>query len=459
MRICAALPRRAGAVGLMGGLLLAGGAGAQARLPGVPLPAVPPVGGLTRPLTEALSDVGSEAASAARALRIRDLLRRESRVLEQDPAGNPVVRGELVLLAPAGTEAAAAIAAGFSVRRREPLAGLGLEVVVLSPPSGRSLRRGLGALRSADRTGTYDYNHLYFGAGRRDASVDSTGTGATERPAGRISTQVGMIDSGVDTRHPALAARAIDTWGCGGVASPDAHGTAVASLLVGRDGKFHGVAPGARLHAADVFCGRPDGGNVVELARALGWLVDARVGVICVSLVGPSNALLEGVVSRLVARGHLLVAAVGNDGPAAPPLYPAAYPGVIAVTGVDARHRVLLEAGRGAHVAFAAPGADLVAARPGGGYGAVRVRGSDRGRSAREPLRRARSRLCVRRRRGARPRGRRPGRHRPGSRLRLRPGRRCAGHGARPKIVRRPGRNRRMRSFSSQKARMFRAAH
>jgi subtilisin family serine protease len=47
---------------------------------------------------------------------------------------------------------------------------------------------------------------------------------------------------------------------------------------------------------------------------------------------------------------------VGNDGPAAPPLYPSAYPGVVGVTGVDARDRVLVEAGRGAQVDFAAPG-------------------------------------------------------------------------------------------------------
>ncbi len=87
-----------------------------------------------------------------------------------------------------------------------------------------------------------------------------------------------------------------------------------------------------------------------------------RVPVINVSLVGPANRLLEQVVRLVIARGHIIVAAVGNDGPAAAPLYPAAYPGVIAVTGVDARHRVLLEACRGSHVAFAAPGAGLSAA-------------------------------------------------------------------------------------------------
>jgi hypothetical protein len=36
-----------------------------------------------------------------------------------------------------------------------------------------------------------------------------------------------------------------------------------------------------------------------------------------VSLVGPRNKLMERVVKTLVSRGHLIVAAVGNDGPAA----------------------------------------------------------------------------------------------------------------------------------------------
>ncbi|MGE0047129.1 MAG: S8 family serine peptidase, partial [Hyphomonadaceae bacterium] len=68
---------------------------------------------------------------------------------------------------------------------------------------------------------------------------------------------------------------------------------------------------------------------------------------------------------------HLLVAAVGNDGPAAPALYPASYPGVVGVTGVDGR-RALIEAARGTQVDFAAQGASLRAAAPGGRYSSVR---------------------------------------------------------------------------------------
>ena len=58
----------------------------------------------------------------------------------------------------------------------------------------------------------------------------------------------------------------------------------------------------------------------------------------------------------------LIVAAVGNDGPAAPPAYPASYRGVFAVTGVDAKGRALPEAGRALHIDFAAPGDAVLAA-------------------------------------------------------------------------------------------------
>ncbi|MES2116044.1 MAG: S8 family serine peptidase, partial [Pseudomonadota bacterium] len=56
------------------------------------------------------------------------------------------------------------------------------------------------------------------------------------------------------------------------------------------------------------------------------------------------------------------VAAVGNDGPAAPPLYPASYPGVVGVSGVDRQGRPLPEAARGPQVMFAAPGSQMVSA-------------------------------------------------------------------------------------------------
>jgi len=144
-------------------------------------------------------------------------------------------------------------------------------------------------------------------------------------------------------------------FGCDGQRIPGTHGTAVAALLVTQNTV-------GEIFTADVYCGRPTGGAVDSVAAAFAWLARARVAVINVSLVGPRNALLERIVGSLVARGFLIVAAVGNDGPAAAPLYPSAYAGVIGVTAVDAKHHVLLEACRGEQVDFAARGSDMQAA-------------------------------------------------------------------------------------------------
>ena len=64
----------------------------------------------------------------------------------------------------------------------------------------------------------------------------------------------------------------------------------------------------------------------------------------------------------------VLIAAVGNAGPRSPPLYPAAYAQVIGVTATDADDKLLSAANRGAQVAVAAPGVDIVEPAPDGNY-------------------------------------------------------------------------------------------
>jgi subtilisin family serine protease len=184
--------------------------------------------------------------------------------------------------------------------------------------------------------------------------------------------KVGLIDGGVDVTHAVFREATIQQYGCGGSAVPSAHGTAVASLIAGRSARFHGARPGAALYAADVYCGKPTGGAVDAVADAFAWLARERVPTINVSLVGPPNVTLQSVVRAVTSRGFVVVAAVGNDGPAAPPLYPASYPDVVGVTGVDVRQRALFEAARGKQVDFAAPGADMAAAGIDQTYTAVR---------------------------------------------------------------------------------------
>src|SRR4029077_14991670 len=96
--------------------------------------------------------------------------------------------------------------------------------------------------------------------------------------------RLGLIDSGVDATHEVFAGVPIQQHGCAQPA-PAEHGTAVASLLVGRGSAMHGAAPGAALYAADVFCGLATGGNAESVADAFAWLVHEQVPVINVSLV------------------------------------------------------------------------------------------------------------------------------------------------------------------------------
>jgi subtilisin family serine protease len=204
------------------------------------------------------------------------------------------------------------------------------------------------------------------------SASESHGEAIGANQVSRSPIRVGLVDGGVDPAHPVFAGVTIHQHGCEGAAVPSAHGTAVASLIAGHAGKFRGAAPGAELYAADIYCGRQAGGAMDDIAEAIAWIVEQRVAVINVSLVGPKNLLLENVVRAASAKGHLIVAAVGNDGPAARPLYPAAYPDVVGVTAVDSRKRVLLEACRGSHVDFAAPGADMSAAVTSLAYSPVR---------------------------------------------------------------------------------------
>lgn len=408
----------------------------HAQLPRVQVPNVPGAGlpGVVNDTLGRVGDtVGNVAGQVnqladARRLRVNDLLRTQRANVERDPNGQPILRAEIVSFDPSEAALDRARAAGFQVTRERVLEGLDSRVVVLRAPEGMATRRALTRLRDLDPQASYDYNHIYFDSGvvaparygpdartgdgvspsvgpsTASAIRRESGGGASPRgmplaplsesgaePAGGLllalasdsapasaavgaasSFKVGLVDGGVDVSHPVFKATAVHQYGCDGKSVPSAHGTAVASLLVGKADPFTGAAPGAELFAADVYCGLGTGGAADAVVDAIAWIARQHVAVINVSLVGPKNVLLENVVRLVIARGHLIVAAVGNDGPAAPPLYPASYPDVVGVTGVDAHRRVLIEACRGSQVKFAAPGADMAAAELSPTFAAVR---------------------------------------------------------------------------------------
>jgi len=376
--------------------LLAGSAGAQllpsVSLPSVSLPVpignVPVVGPVVqdvlaqpqaqqaiRPtldtvagLPESIAESGAPSLLELRRLRLQELIRQNRNLLDSNSAGQPVRRGILLAIDPDPLSLQLAARAGFRVIADDRDPQLGFRTVQLAVPGSMNVRAAFKLLQRAAPELQADFDHVFEPAGGALLPLHAALAATAGIAGGRI---VGMIDGGVAS-HPSLAGASIEQNGFAGSPQPTGHGTAVASLLVGSQGTFRGAATGARLYVADVYGGSRAAGSASTIFKALGWLTGHRPQVINISLVGPSNKLVQRAIQAVQMRGIQVVAAVGNDGPAAPPQYPASYPGVVAVTAVDAGGRALPEAGKAAHLDFAAPGADMAAALPGKGYAKVR---------------------------------------------------------------------------------------
>ncbi|WP_082635060.1 S8 family serine peptidase [Sphingobium baderi] len=312
------------------------------------------------PLRDTVGDVtrGAARLADARASRLSNLVRRNRESMELDADGAPARRGELLLIGANDTDIAKARDAGFAPLSHERLDALEIDVVRLAVPSAMPLAKAQAALRKLRPDATISADTLYFQAG----AVVARGTAARAPTAASIDQTVGVIDGAPGAT---IAVTATRRFAEGASASSD-HGSAVASIL--------GWAGVRRIVVADVYGADPAGGNALAIARGLDWLIGRNIRVVSISLVGPSNPVVARAVSAAQRRGVYIIAAVGNDGPAAPPAYPASYPHVIAVTAVDGRNRALIEAGRAAHLDYAAPGADLLARNAAGRW--VRVRGT-----------------------------------------------------------------------------------
>ena len=265
---------------------------------------------------------------------------------------------------------------GFRIRGGHGLPALKLRLYRLRPPRGMTGRQALVELRKADPAGYYDLNNVYRLAG---ASAPAAPAAAPTCEGVRCYAQtmigwnakgcgapvrLGMLDTAVDARHAALAGRKVVTHRLARTPPAGAdHGTAVAALLVGAaDSAFPGLLPEAELFAADVFSIDSQGRaytDAAELARGLDWLAARQPAAINISITGPDGGVLHTAIRRVTDLGIGVVAAAGNLGPRSPPQYPAAYSEVVAVTAVDRKSQVYVNANQGPYVALAAPGVDI----------------------------------------------------------------------------------------------------
>jgi subtilisin family serine protease len=181
-----------------------------------------------------------------------------------------------------------------------------------------------------------------------------------------MNVTIAVIDSGVDAKHPELANSVADSFDAlGSKEGPHAHGTGVAGAIVAH-ARLMGSAPEARLLAIRAFGAGANGAESSSyvILKALDYAAEHGAQIVNMRLGGPKDPMIERGVAATASRGILMVAASGNAGPKSPPLYPAANPNVIAVSGTDAQERLFAASNRGNHIAIAAPGADIVLPAP-----------------------------------------------------------------------------------------------
>lgn len=182
---------------------------------------------------------------------------------------------------------------------------------------------------------------------------------------------VAVLDTGVDATHPALLGRllpGIDLVNDDAVPQDgpepgqphgpaEGHGTHVSGIVAL-------VAPESKVLPVRVL--DVDGrGDTFVLAYAIEWAVANGATVVNLSLGSDADAtVLEEAIAWAQSQGALVTAAAGNED-AIVPQYPAAYPGVVAVTAVDeANHKADFANYGSGWIDLAAPGVAITSTIP-----------------------------------------------------------------------------------------------
>ncbi|MFF3460269.1 type VII secretion-associated serine protease mycosin [Streptomyces sp. NPDC002730] len=200
---------------------------------------------------------------------------------------------------------------------------------------------------------------------------------------------VAVLDTGVDDSHPDLAGTVLpgkDFIGFGAQRGSRAwarHGTAMAGIIAAhghgsdREDGVIGIAPEAKILPVRVILegtdkardkARTSRGNA--LAQGIRWAADQGADVINLSLGDDSESAHpeageDAAVQYALAKGSVVVASAGNSGEKGDHIsYPAAYPGVIAVTAVDRFGTHAAFSTRRWYASVSAPGVDIVIADP-----------------------------------------------------------------------------------------------
>lgn len=275
------------------------------------------------------------------------------------------------------------VARRFHGAIRQDVAGYSIAALELPASEVAALRRDRGvdlvepepiyhaeALSLSELTPTLD-NGLY-------GLVLTKAVAAQERHVTGAGIRVCIADTGIDARHPDLAAAYAGGFDLvdndedpdiGNDAGLGGHGTMVAGVIAAALNKkgVHGIAPGAEIFHARVLGpeGSAPGSRIMAAVRRL--VEDEGCRIVNLSLGTIQRSDIEQQFYTQITASHdvLIVAAAGNESLATVD-YPAAYPGVVAAGAVDRYENPAVFTNSGSELDLVAPGVDVLTTVPRG---------------------------------------------------------------------------------------------
>lgn len=192
----------------------------------------------------------------------------------------------------------------------------------------------------------------------------ATGSGVT----------IAILDTGVDSSHPDLAANMVPGWNVydnnANTADVHGHGTSVSgtAAMVGNNGAGSaGVAWGAKIMPVRISA--PDGyAYLSTIAQGINWAADNGARVVNVSYGVSGSSTVQSAAQYLRNKGGVVVVAAGNSGVLE---NIAASDALLSVSATDSNDARASWSTYGDFVDLAAPGVSIYATTRGGGYANV----------------------------------------------------------------------------------------
>lgn len=227
-----------------------------------------------------------------------------------------------------------------------PMPEISLDCLIMEVVEGQKVQTVIAQIESdkevkwAEPVATYEslgaaiYNDPLFAA--MPAAIQWHLTELHKSATGKGVT-IAIVDSSIDGSHPDLSGqmRLNRNFVVGRILSAESHGTGVAGVIAAKANNRQGmvgIAPDARLLGLRA-CWQTAGRSLCDslsLAKAIHFAIEKNADVLNLSLTGPPGKLLTELITKAIANGSVVVAAVAPAERGGG--FPASLKGVVAVT-------------------------------------------------------------------------------------------------------------------------------